>query len=46
MLQGLVPMLADLVKRHIKYGVRVSALKKLNPKLKGKIQPGQKLRVK
>jgi len=29
-----------------RYGVRVSALKKLNPKLKGKIQPGQKLRVK
>ena len=29
-----------------KYGVRVSTLKKLNPKLHGRIQPGQKLRVK
>ena len=28
-----------------KYGVRVSTLKKLNPHLKGKLQPGQKLRV-
>ncbi len=29
-----------------RYGVRVSALKRLNPKLRGKLQPGQKLRVK
>ena len=29
-----------------RYGVRVSTLKKLNPKLHGRLQPGQKLRVK
>ena len=29
-----------------RYGVRVSTLKRLNPKLRGKLQPGKKLRVK
>jgi hypothetical protein len=29
-----------------RYGVRVSTLKRLNPSLRGKLQPGKKLRVK
>ncbi|MBW1279464.1 LysM peptidoglycan-binding domain-containing protein, partial [Escherichia coli] len=29
-----------------RYGVRVSALKKLNPGLSSKLRPGKKLRVK